>query len=81
MINRGLIQNYQRLEGHCPVKPWLGLPIVSLFALGTINEVACLSSHCKQTGLMLASNGRVTNTKSNHKVVQAEVAATEPEDE
>ena len=30
---------------------------------------------------MLASNGRVTNTKSNRKVDQAEVAATEPEDE
>ena len=80
MISRGPIWNYQQPEGHCPVKPWLGLLVVSLFALGTINEFACLS-HCKQSGLTLASNGRVTNTKSNRKVDQAEAAATEPEDE
>ena len=80
MINQGLIQNYQPPKGHCPIKPWLGLPVVSLFALGTINEVACLSSRCKKSGLTLASNGRVTNSKSNCKVVQAEAAATEPED-
>ena len=80
MINRGSVRNYQRSEDHCPVKPWLGLPVVSLFAPETINEIACLS-HCKQTGLTLASNGRVTNTKLNRKVGQAEAAATEPEDE
>ena len=39
MINRGPIRNYQRPEGHCPVKPWLGLPVVSLFAPETINEM------------------------------------------
>ena len=38
-------------------------------------------SHCKQSGLTLASNGQVTSTKSSHKVTKAEVAATEPEDE
>ena len=81
MINRGPVWNYQQSEDHCPVKPWLRLPVVSLFAFGTINKVACLSSHCKQSGLTLASNGQVTNTKSNRKVSQAEVAATEPEDE
>ena len=44
-------------------------------------KFACLSSHCKQSGLTLASNGQVTNTKLNRKVDQAEAAATEPEDE
>ena len=71
MISWGLIWNYQQPEGHCPVKPWLGLPVVSLLTLGTINEVACLSSHCKQSGLSIASNSWVASPKSNCKVLSS----------
>ena len=81
MISWGPIWNYQWSEDHCPIKPWLRLPVVSLFALGTINEVCLYFSHCKQPGLLIASNSWVTRSKSGHKVTKAEVAATEPEDE
>ena len=39
MISQGSVQNYQQPEGHFPVKPWLRLLVVSLFAPETINEV------------------------------------------
>ena len=38
---------------------------------------ACLFSHCKQSGLTLASNSQVASTKSSRKVTKAEAAATE----
>ena len=39
MISQGPVWNYQQSEDHYPVKPWLRLPVVSLFAPGTINEM------------------------------------------
>ena len=63
MISRGSVWNYQQPEGHCPVKPWLRLLVVSLFILGTINKKLPAFLPLKQTGLTLASNGQVARSQ------------------